>query len=163
MPKTRAKNKSPASKSGTSPAKKSKIMTKETDLETPCFIVDMEKERIILLKKVPWAGNSYFRPSLNDSKKVRNNCTKMAKTAKDVNCGLRAHMKTHKTLEIGQLMAPDKKKITVSTLSEAEFFADGTDDLELDHSKAYSLTQVLRRVGNKYLILFGHIHLKRIR
>ena len=56
----------------------------------------------------------------------------MAKTAKDVNCGLRAHMKTHKTLEIGQLMAPDKKKITVSTLSEAEFFADGTDDLELD-------------------------------
>ena len=56
----------------------------------------------------------------------------MAKTAKDANCGLRAHMKTHKTLEIGQLMAPDKRKITVSTLSEAEFFADGTDDLELD-------------------------------
>ena len=54
MPKTRAKNKSPASKSGTSPAKKPKIMMKETDLETPCFIVDMDKERIILLKKVPW-------------------------------------------------------------------------------------------------------------
>ena len=56
----------------------------------------------------------------------------MAKTAKDVNCGLRAHMKTHKTLEIGQLMSPDKKKITVSTLSEAEFFTDGTDDPDLD-------------------------------
>ena len=69
----------------------------------------------------------------------------MAKTAKDVNCGLRAHMKTHKTLEIGQLMAPEKKKITVSTLSEAEFFVDGTDDLDLDHSKAYSLARVLRR------------------
>lgn len=55
----------------------------------------------------------------------------MANTAKDANCGLRAHMKTHKTLEIGQLMAPDKKKITVSTLSEAEFFADGTGDLKL--------------------------------
>ena len=55
----------------------------------------------------------------------------MAKTAKDANCGLRAHMKTHKTLEIGQLMAPDKRKITVSTLSEAEFFADGTDDLDI--------------------------------
>ena len=55
----------------------------------------------------------------------------MAKTAKDANCGLRAHMKTHKTLEIGQIMAPDKKKITVSTLSEAEFFADGTDDLNI--------------------------------
>ena len=117
---------------------------KETDLETPCFIIDMEKERIILLKKVPWLEipiskyqNSYFQaskfqPSLHDSKKVRNNCTKMAKTAKDVNCGLRAHMKTHKTLEIGKLMAPDKKKITVSTLSEAEFFADGTDDPDLD-------------------------------
>ena len=47
MPKTRAKNKSPASKSGTSPAKKSKIMMKESDLDTPCFIVDMEKEWII--------------------------------------------------------------------------------------------------------------------
>ena len=47
MPKTRAKNKSLASKSGTSPAKKPKIMMKESDLDTPCFIVDMEKERII--------------------------------------------------------------------------------------------------------------------
>ena len=47
MPKTRAKNKSLASKSGASPAKKPKIMMKESDLDTPCFIVDMEKERII--------------------------------------------------------------------------------------------------------------------
>ena len=73
----------------------------------------------------------FIRPTSRDSKKVRNNCTKMAKTAKDANCGLRGHMKTHKTLEIGQLMAPDKRKITVSTLSEAEFFADGTDDLDI--------------------------------
>ena len=48
-------------------------------------------------------------------------------------------MKTHKTLEIGQLMAPDKRKITVSTLSEAEFFADGTDDLELDILQSISI------------------------
>ena len=144
MPKTRAKNKSPASKSGTSPAKKSKIMMKESDLDTPCLIVDMEKEWIIKFKN--WSmdrkfqlPSRNFRPTLHDSRKVRNNCTKMAKTAKDVNCGLRAHMKTHKTLEIGQLMSPDKKKITVSTLSEAEFFADGTDDLELDHSNLESL------------------------
>ena len=52
----------------------------------------------------------------------------MANTAFDLNCGLRPHMKTHKTLEIGALMAPDKKEITVSTLAEAEFFANGTDD-----------------------------------
>ena len=82
----------------------------------------------------------------------------MAKTAKDANCGLRAHMKTHKTLEIGQIMAPDKKKITVSTLSEAEFFADGTGDLNLDiFSKlVYAVDK------NKYLVLFGHHQLKRI-
>ena len=111
---------------------------KETDLETPCFIVDMEKERIIRFENFfhePQVLNRKFRvgtSTLHDSKKVRNNCTKMAKTAKDVKCELRAHMKTHKTLEIGQIMAPAKKKITVSTLSEAEFFADGTSDLKQD-------------------------------
>ena len=51
----------------------------------------------------------------------------MANTAFDLNCCLRPHMKTHKTLEIGTLMAPDKKEITVSTLAEAEFFANETD------------------------------------
>ena len=82
----------------------------------------------------------------------------MANTAKDTNCGLRAHMKTHKTLEIGQLMAPDKKKITVSTLSEAEFFADGTGDLKQDIFS--QLAFVLDK--NKHLVLFGHHQLKRI-
>ena len=67
----------------------------------------------------------------------------MAKTAKDANCGLRAHMKTHKTLEIGQIMAPDKKKITVSTLSEAEFFADGTGDLKLN---VHVISQHLKKI-----------------
>ena len=49
----------------------------------------------------------------------------MREIAKNADCDLRPHMKTHKTLEIGRIMAPDKKKISVSTLAEAEFFADG--------------------------------------
>ena len=81
-------------------SKKDKFYPKsENDLDTPCFIVDLEK--------------------------TKKNCEKMREIAKNAGCDLRPHMKTHKTLEIGQIMAPDKKKISVSTLAEAEFFADG--------------------------------------
>ena len=46
----------------------------------------------------------------------------MIQTAKKLEVDLRPHMKTHKTLEIGEMMAPSKSKISVSTLSELEFF-----------------------------------------
>ena len=52
----------------------------------------------------------------------------MIDLAKKYDCVLRPHMKTHKTLEIGELMAPSKKKISVSTLAELEFFANGGFD-----------------------------------
>ena len=52
----------------------------------------------------------------------------MINTAKELEVDLRPHMKTHKTLEIGEIMAPSKSKISVSTLAELEFFADGGFD-----------------------------------
>ena len=52
----------------------------------------------------------------------------MIETAKELEVYLRPHMKTHKTLEIGEMMAPSKSKISVSTLAELEFFADGGFD-----------------------------------
>lgn len=52
----------------------------------------------------------------------------MINTAKELEVNLRPHMKTHKTLEIGEMMAPSKSKISVSTLAELEFFADGGFD-----------------------------------
>lgn len=52
----------------------------------------------------------------------------MIEMAKKYDCMLRPHMKTHKTLEIGELMAPSRKKISVSTLAELEFFANGGFD-----------------------------------
>lgn len=50
----------------------------ECDLETPCFIVDLDK--------------------------VQKNCDKMRQIASNAKCDLRPHMKTHKTLEIGEIM-----------------------------------------------------------
>ncbi|CAG5086400.1 Oidioi.mRNA.OKI2018_I69.PAR.g11200.t1.cds [Oikopleura dioica] len=72
------------------------------DLSTPAFIVDLDV--------------------------VKRNCQNMIDMAKKYDCVLRPHMKTHKTLEIGELMAPSKKKISVSTLAELEFFANGGFD-----------------------------------
>lgn len=75
------------------------------DLPTPCFLVDIDK--------------------------VNRNCSRMIKRYRDVGVELRPHMKTHKTIEGGELMTGGtRKKIVVSTLAEAEFFArNGFDDI----------------------------------
>lgn len=75
------------------------------ELLTPCFVVDKNK--------------------------VENNAKKMINICKEYNVALRAHMKTAKTIETGILMTNATKQcITVSTLAEAEFFAEnGFDDI----------------------------------
>lgn len=74
-------------------------------LETPCFLVDIDI--------------------------VKRNCQRMIDRCKKFGVDLRPHMKTQKTIEGAELMTGGtKRKIVVSTVREAEFFADhGFDDI----------------------------------
>ncbi|XP_059161742.1 D-serine dehydratase-like isoform X2 [Physella acuta] len=86
---------------------------KISELSTPCFLVDIDK--------------------------VKENCQHMIDTCKKLNLQLRPHTKTHKTIE-GAILQTDgaKRCIAVSTLAEAEFYADnGFDDILL----AYPITK----------------------
>lgn len=75
------------------------------DVETPCFLVDIDV--------------------------VKRNCQRMIDRCQKLGVELRPHMKTHKTREAGELMTNGtKRKIVVSTLAEAIFFADnGFEDI----------------------------------
>src|SRR5512138_1199210 len=56
---------------------------------------------------------------------VKRNCDRMRKKAVDSKVAFRPHVKTHKTIEIGRMQHGGATgPITVSTLAEAEFFAD---------------------------------------
>ncbi|KAL4217119.1 hypothetical protein ACF0H5_023574 [Mactra antiquata] len=75
------------------------------DVETPCLLVDIDI--------------------------VKKNCQTMIDRCKTMGVELRPHMKTHKTVEGAELMTNGtKRKIVVSTLDEAIFFADnGFEDI----------------------------------
>ncbi len=63
---------------------------------------------------------------LIDRSVVQRNCERMREKAARSGVVFRPHVKTHKTLEIGCLQhGGGRGPITVSTLAEAEFFADG--------------------------------------
>lgn len=73
------------------------------DLQTPCYI---------LYKSI-----------------LERNARRMLDRAAHLGCMLRPHMKTHKTLQGGTICtAGTKQRIVVSTLAEAQFFADGGFD-----------------------------------
>jgi D-serine deaminase-like pyridoxal phosphate-dependent protein len=62
---------------------------------------------------------------LVDAARVRANCDRMREKARASGVGFRPHVKTHKTIEIGRMQhGGNPGPITVSTLAEAEFFAD---------------------------------------
>ncbi|HEX3584161.1 MAG TPA: DSD1 family PLP-dependent enzyme, partial [Thermoanaerobaculia bacterium] len=62
---------------------------------------------------------------LVDAARVRANCDRMREKARASGVAFRPHVKTHKTIEIGRLQhGGSSGPITVSTLAEAEFFAD---------------------------------------
>lgn len=70
-----------------------------TDLATPALLVDRDL--------------------------VERNTTRMREKARQSRVGLRPHVKTHKTVEIARMqLGAESGPITVSTLAEAEFFAD---------------------------------------
>ena len=75
------------------------------DLKTPCLILDVER--------------------------VRKNAERMTHIAHDKNVRLRPHIKTHKSVEVGQIQTTGHDgAITVSTLAEARAFAaSGFDDI----------------------------------
>jgi len=71
---------------------------KIADLKTPCALVDLDR--------------------------IERNTTRMAKRMSDLGVNLRAHVKTHKTLEAAWMQVLGHSGgITVSTLAEAKFFA----------------------------------------
>src|SRR6476661_3534429 len=62
---------------------------------------------------------------LVDAARVRANCDRMRQKALTSGVAFRPHVKTHKTVEIGRMQhGGNAGPITVSTLAEAEFFAD---------------------------------------
>src|SRR4051812_49022224 len=62
---------------------------------------------------------------LVDAARVRRNCEQMREKALQSGVAFRPHVKTHKTIEIGRMQHGGRiGPITVSTLAEAEFFAD---------------------------------------
>lgn len=62
---------------------------------------------------------------LIDRNLLRANCDRMREKARRSDVSFRPHVKTHKTVEIGRMQhGGEPGPITVSTLAEAEFFAD---------------------------------------
>ncbi|TVY13073.1 D-serine dehydratase, partial [Lachnellula arida] len=58
-----------------------------------------------------------------DLQKLKNNCSRMLDAVESLNCGWRAHIKTHKTTELTKLQVgdgPGPVNIIVSTIVEAE-------------------------------------------
>ena len=54
---------------------------------------------------------------------MKANIQRMADRATGLDVALRPHLKTCKSLEIAGLIVPDRRRVTVSTLQEAEYFA----------------------------------------
>ncbi|XP_069501897.1 D-serine dehydratase-like [Ambystoma mexicanum] len=82
-----------------------------------------------------WAGQTLTKlptPAFTvDVKVVQRNAQRMIDRFQALGVQLRPHMKTHKTLECGEIMtAGTRRCIVVSTLAEARFYADsGFDDI----------------------------------
>lgn len=73
------------------------------DLRTPCLVLQLDV--------------------------AKRNIDRMQARAEALGCVLRPHVKTHKTLELGNLQTQGTcRRIAVSTLAEAEFFAAGGFD-----------------------------------
>ncbi|MBD0276263.1 MAG: alanine racemase, partial [Acetobacteraceae bacterium] len=75
-------------------------MTTLDDLPTPCLVLDLG-----VLK--------------------RNIAAMAAAVARHPGVSLRPHLKTAKSRDVARLAAPGHRPITVSTLAEARFFAEG--------------------------------------
>lgn len=106
-----------------------------SDLATPAFVVDLDV--------------------------VERNCDRMLQKAVASGVVLRPHVKTHKTIEGARLqLGGERGSVTVSTVAEAEFFADhGFDDITwavpFAPGKAARVADLARRVG-RFQVLVDH-------
>nr|BBC27598.1 D-serine dehydratase [Lissachatina fulica] len=106
-----------------------------SDLNTPCFLVDFDK--------------------------VRENCQRMVKTCIDFGVKLRPHTKTHKTVEAAVLQTDGTKRcITVSTLAEAEFYAEnGFDDIlvarPVSEDKIHRYLALVQKLEKLHIMVSG--------
>eukprot|EP00009_Paramoeba_aestuarina_P018183 CAMPEP_0201535198 /NCGR_PEP_ID=MMETSP0161_2-20130828/58382_1 /ASSEMBLY_ACC=CAM_ASM_000251 /TAXON_ID=180227 /ORGANISM="Neoparamoeba aestuarina, Strain SoJaBio B1-5/56/2" /LENGTH=394 /DNA_ID=CAMNT_0047940237 /DNA_START=60 /DNA_END=1240 /DNA_ORIENTATION=+ len=75
---------------------------------------------------------------------MKKNCDKVIKNASASSLSLRPHVKTHKTIEGALLQCGDeqKKKIVVSTLAEAAFFAKKEEFRDILFGRPLSLHQI---------------------
>jgi D-serine deaminase-like pyridoxal phosphate-dependent protein len=107
-------------------------MTTLADLPTPSLLVDLPR--------------------------TRRNCERMLAFARERGVRLRPHVKTHKCVEIGRLQhGGEAGPVTVSTLAEAEHFADaGFDDIlyavPIEPGKLARVVALSRRVDLVVLV-----------
>ncbi|MEO8217288.1 MAG: alanine racemase [Acidobacteriota bacterium] len=96
---------------------------------------------------------------LVDRAVVEANCVRMREKAVRSGVSFRPHVKTHKTLEVARMQGGGELgPITVSTLAEAEWFADGgfediTYAVPIDPQKLRRAATLMRRVRHLNLLL----------
>jgi len=102
---------------------------------------------------------------LLDPQKLQRNIDMMAARARDLGVTLRPHLKTPKSLKVAQCAVPDKSApITVSTLREADYFAQGgyTDILcaaATTPNKISHADKIQRETGARVLLVSDSVNL----
>ncbi|XP_055520659.1 LOW QUALITY PROTEIN: D-threo-3-hydroxyaspartate dehydratase [Leucoraja erinacea] len=94
-----------------------------------------------------------------DIRKVERNARKMLERSQALGVQLRPHMKTHKTVECADIMTGGcRRRIAVSTLAEARFYADcGFDDIlyafPLPRDKVAACAELAERLDRFQVLL----------
>lgn len=110
--------------------------------------------------KLPLTSPDINTPAfLVDRAIVQRNCDAMRNKARRSNVAFRPHVKTHKTIEVARMQVGNSSgPITVSTLAEAEFFAQhGFDDITyavpISPAKFHRAAALARQIKRLNLLL----------
>src|SRR5438552_14566736 len=113
--------------------------------------------------KLPLTSPEITTPAfLVDQAIVQQNCDAMREKARRSRVAFRPHVKTHKTIEVARMQIGDSSgPITVSTLAEAEFFAQhGFDDITyavpISPAKFDRAAALARQINRLNLLLDNH-------
>ena len=102
---------------------------------------------------------------LLDPEKLQSNVDRMAARARELGVTLRPHLKTPKSLKVAECAIPDKSApVTVSTLREAEYFAQGgyTDILCAAGTTPNKIThadKIQRETGARILLVTDSVEM----
>ena len=101
--------------------------------------------------------------------KLKHNCERLLKLAKERNVNLRPHVKTHKTIQAAKLQTLNLKtpQIVASTLSEVRFFAQGgfrdiTYGVPITPNKLDLAADVLKTIDVLHLFVDQKSHLEAV-